>query len=149
MELQGDITQLLHRWRDGDRQAENELFQVVMPKLRGLARHFMQGERKDHLLQPTELIDQIYLRLVAAKNRDWQNRQHFFAIAARMMRRHLIDYAKSRPHVEFTPLDGFENFFACRDKLELAVTMDRLLKQLSKTRPEWCTVVEMKHFLGF
>ena len=57
----------------------------------------MKGERKGHSLQATELVDQIYLRLVAAKDRDWQNRAHFFAIAARAMRRHLIDHARGRP----------------------------------------------------
>src|SRR5437667_12610626 len=78
-----EITQLLHRWRDGNREAENELFALVLPDLRRLAHYLMKGERKGHSLQATELVDQIYFRLVAAKDRDWQNRQHFFAISAR------------------------------------------------------------------
>src|SRR5579863_528435 len=97
-----DITRLLHEWRDGSREAENELFSRVMPDLRRLARYFLRGERKGHSLQPTELVDQIYVRLVAAKNQDWQNRGHFFAIAARAMRRHLIDHARGKPGVRFT-----------------------------------------------
>ena len=66
----GDITQLLHKWRDGDREAENELFVLVTPDLRRLAQYMMKGERPGHTLQATELVDQIYLKLVAAKNQD-------------------------------------------------------------------------------
>src|SRR5262249_22651542 len=101
----GDITQLLNRWREGSREAENELFALVLPNLRRLAHYLMKGERKGHSLEPTELVDQIYFRLVAAKNRDWQSRQHFFAIAGRAMRRHLIDHARARPHVELIALE--------------------------------------------
>src|SRR5579863_5817467 len=116
-----DITGLLHKWRDGSREAENELFALVLPNLRRLARHFMRGERKGHTLQPTELVNQIYLRMVAAKDRDWQNRQHFYAIAARAMRRYLIDHARGRPNAEFVALEGIENLLpASSVKLELA-----------------------------
>src|SRR5579863_8962588 len=96
----GDITQLLQQWRDGNREAENELFSVVTPNLRRLARYILKGERQGHSLQATELVDQIYFRLVRAKDRDWRNRSHFFAIAARAMRRYLIDYARSRPDAQ-------------------------------------------------
>jgi RNA polymerase sigma factor (TIGR02999 family) len=109
----------------------------------------MKGERRGHSMQATELVDQIYLRMVAAKDRDWQNRQHFFAIAARAMRRYLIDHARGRPDAEFIALEGIENLLpASSDKLELAVTVDRLLEELAKTKPEWCTLVEVKYFLG-
>lgn len=91
----GDVTQLLLKWREGDREAENELFTLVFPNLRRLAHYLMRGERKSHSLQATELVDQLYFRLVAAKDRDWQNRQYFFAIAGRAMRRYLIDYARA------------------------------------------------------
>jgi len=93
----GDITQLLQKWRAGSRQAENELFTLVMPNLRRLAHYLMKAERKGHTMQATELVDQIYFRLVGAKDRDWRNRAHFFAIAGRVMRRYLIDYARGRP----------------------------------------------------
>ena len=149
LEKTGDITSLLHQWRAGSRTAENELFALVLPNLRRLAHHLMKGERKGHSLQATELVDQIYLRLVAAKDRDWQNRQHFFAIAARAMRRYLIDHARGRPNAEFVALEGIENLLpASSVKLELAVTIDRLLEQLAETKPEWCTLVEVKYFLG-
>src|SRR6187551_1583182 len=100
-ESMGDVTQLLQQWREGSREAEAELFELVLPNLRRLAHYLMKGERKGHSLQPTELVDQIYFRLVAARDRDWRNRQHFFAIAGRAMRRHLIDHARGRPDAEF------------------------------------------------
>ncbi|HWZ32310.1 MAG TPA: ECF-type sigma factor [Bryobacteraceae bacterium] len=145
----GDITLLLHEWRAGSRTAENELFALVLPNLRRLAHYLMKGERQGHSLQATELVDQIYLRLVAAKDRDWQNRQHFFAISARAMRRYLIDHARGRPDAEFVALEGIENLFPANSAaLDVALTVDRLLDQLAEVQPEWCTLVELKYFLG-
>jgi len=148
-EKMGNITQLLHKWREGSPEAENELFAMVLPNLRRLARYLMKGERKGHSLQATELVDQIYFRLVAAKDRDWQNRQHFFAIAGRAMRRHLIDHARGRPDAEFVTMEGIQNLLpADSPKVDLAITVDRLLNQLAAINPEWCTLVEVKFFLG-
>ena len=144
-----DITYLLHQWRAGSREAENELFTLVVPQLRRLARYLMKGERKGHSLQPTELVDQIYFRMVAAKDRDWQNRRHFFAIASRAMRRRLIDHARGRPDAEFVALDGIKNDLSADSaKMDLAITIDRLLDELAETKPEWCMLVETKYFLG-
>ena len=112
--------------------AENELFNLVFPNLRRLAHYLMKRERKGHTLQATELVDQIYFRLVAAKDRDWRNRRHFFAIAARAMRRYLIDHARGRPDAEFVALEGIEDFLpADSAKVDLAITVDRLLDQLA------------------
>ena len=145
----GDVTLLLQQWRAGSRTAENELFAVVMPNLRRLAHHMMRRERPGHTLQPTELVDQIYFRMVGAKDRDWRSRQHFFAIAARAMRRYLIDYARGRPDARFVALEGIENLLpAGSAKLDLAVSIDQLLNRLADDHPEWCTLVELKYFLG-
>jgi RNA polymerase sigma factor (TIGR02999 family) len=145
----GDITQLLHKWGEGSSEAENELFDLVFPKLRRLARFMMNGERQGHSLQPTELIDQIYLRLIRAKDQDWQNRAHFFAIAGRAMRRHLIDHARARPHAQFVAFDELKDFLpASSAQVDLAITVDRLLDKLAETKPEWCRLVEVKYFLG-
>jgi len=144
-----DITLLLQQWRAGSRTAENELFAVVMPNLRRLAHHMMRRERKGHTLDATELVDQVYFRMVAAKDRDWRNRQHFFAIAARAMRRHLIDYARARPDAQFVGMEGMQNLLpATTAKLDLAIQVDRLLTELAVVQPEWCTLVEVKYFLG-
>jgi RNA polymerase sigma-70 factor, ECF subfamily len=143
-----EITHLLHQWRAGNREAENELFSQVMPDLRRLARYYLRGERKGHSLEATELVNQIYMRLVGARNQDWQNRAHFFAIAARAMRRYLIDHARGKPDVRFTAL-GIDNLLpAMSRQLNLAVTVDDLLEQLEVVHPEWCHIVEIKYFLG-
>ena len=148
-EQTADITGLLHKWRSGSREAEDELFAIVLPNLRRLAHHIMRGERKGHTLQATELVNQIYFRMVAAKDRDWQNRQHFYAIAARAMRRYLIDHARGRPKAEFVAIEGIENLLpAGSAKVDLALGVDRLLDDLAQTKPEWCTLVEVKYFLG-
>jgi RNA polymerase sigma factor (TIGR02999 family) len=145
----GEITQLLWQWRSGNRAAENELFDLVLPDLKRLARYLLSGERKGHSLQATELIDQIYFRMVAAKDRDWQNRSHFFAIAAKAMRRHLIDHARGRPHARIEPLEQLQEFLpADSEKLEVALTVDRLLNEMAEIKPEWATLVEVKYFLG-
>jgi RNA polymerase sigma factor (TIGR02999 family) len=145
----GDITLLLQEWRDGSREAENELFNVVTPNLRRLAQYILKGERKGHSLQATELVDQVYFKLVQAKDRDWQNRAHFFAIAARAMRRYLIDHARARPDVEMVALEGIKRALpASSAKMDLAITVDGLLNQLAESNPEWCRIVEVKYFLG-
>ena len=149
MSKPGQITDLLWRWRDGNRDAENDLFALVMPDLRRLAHYFMKGERKGHTLQATELVNQVYLKLVNAKDRDWQSRKHFFAISARAMRRYLIDHARGRPRNEFVALAGIEDMLPANSaKIDLAIAVDNLLDQLSQSNPDWCTVVELKFFLG-
>src|SRR5215471_5371302 len=149
MSKPGQITDLLWRWRDGNRDAENDLFALVMPDLRRLAHYFMKGERKGHTLQATELVNQVYLKLVNAKDRDWQSRKHFFAIAARAMRRYLIDHARGRPRNEFVALAGIEDMLPANSaKIDVAIAVDSLLDQLSQSNPDWCTVVELKFFLG-
>lgn len=150
MPEKGDITVLLQQWRDGSHGAENELFTLVLPDLRRLARYLIGGERRGHSLQPTALVNEVYLRLVDAKDRDWENRRHFFAIASRAMRRYLIDIGRRRAKAEFVPLDGFEeSVLASSSKVDVAITVDRLLEKLAVTNPDSCTVVEMKYFLGF
>jgi len=145
----GDVTQLLREWRNGNAQAENLLFELVHGDLKRLAHFRMKGERKGGPLQTTELVDQIYIRLVAAKDRDWQNRQHFFAIAGRAMRHYLIDLARGRPDAEVIGLENLEQFLpAGSAKVDFAITVGKLLDQLEKTNPEWCNLVELKFFLG-
>ena len=145
----GDITRLLHEWRAGSREAENKLFELVFPNLRHLAHYFMKGEKQGHPLQATELVSQAYFRLVATKDRDWQCRQQFFAIAGRVMRRYLIDlHRQQRGHVSVPMEDIVELLPAISVKLDLAITVDRLLEELEKVNPDWCRLVEVKYFLG-
>lgn len=145
----GEVTRLLRQWRTGDSQAESALFESLLPDLRRIAGRCFRGERPDHTLQPTALVNEAFLRLARAKNIDWHDRGHFFALAARIMRRYLIDHARGQPSVQFLPMDGFpERALGRRTPLELAMTVDALLNELEKESPQRRAVVELKFFLG-
>src|SRR6516164_11686944 len=92
----GQVTLLLQRMREGDPQAAERLLPLVLHELRALARHYLRGERPGHTLQPTALVNEAYLRLVGDQSRNWQNRAHFVAVTAGVMRRILIDHARKR-----------------------------------------------------
>src|SRR5437899_2878104 len=89
------VTQLLEQWSHGDDAALAELTPLVYKELRRLAHHYMEGERSDHTLQTTALVNEAYLRLADQSNPNWQSRAHFFAVAARAMRQILVNYARS------------------------------------------------------
>src|SRR5204862_2504286 len=90
------VTQLLAQWSRGDNAALAELTPLVYEELRRLAHHFMEGQRPDHTLQTTALVNEAYLRLADQTNPRWQNRAHFFAVAARAMRQILVSYARNQ-----------------------------------------------------
>lgn len=143
-----DITELLAQARGGDRDAENRLYEIVMPQLRRLAHHMLGGERAAHTLQGTELVNRVYVRLANAQL-STRDRAHFFAIAARAMRRELIDYARSRPKAGLVPIDEVgEGAFALTAHPETALTINELLDELRESAPEDCSIVELKYFLG-
>ena len=144
-----EITVLLQKWRGGDRDAESRLFRVLMPELRRIADRALRRERRGHTLQRTELVNEIFLRLEKAKKIDWQDRGHFLAIVTRMMRRYLIDYARSRPKPELLSMEGLpEGFMAGQSKLEVALAVDELLDGLEKDFPRRCNVVVLISYLG-
>src|SRR5262245_43352134 len=91
-----EITQLLVAWGDGDRLALERLAPLVHQELHRLARRYVAGERPGHLLQPTALVNEAWLRLIDWQNVEWQNRAHFFGLAAQIMRRILVDFARAR-----------------------------------------------------
>src|SRR5215467_7606891 len=95
-EQNGNVTELLRKWREGDRVAENRLFELVFPALRKRARALLSKERRGHPLASAELVVNVYSALVRAKDRDWQDRAHFFAIAARAMRWPLTDVPRTK-----------------------------------------------------
>src|SRR6201987_4318010 len=92
----GDISKLLHAWSDGDQSALEKLTPIVYDELRRLARRYMRRERPGHSLQTTALVNEAYLRLVDYKRMQWQNRAHFFAVSAQLMRRILVEHARRR-----------------------------------------------------
>src|SRR5262249_30751511 len=129
--------------------AENQLFELVFPVLRKRARALLSQERHGHPLQATELVNDVYTALVRAKDRDWQDRAHFFAIAARAMRWRLIGMGRRIQSLDVVPLDGLDSLL--RDRcvnLDQAMEIDKLLDELAGTHPDWCVLVEMKCFLG-
>lgn len=150
MSAPGDVTVLLRAWGDGDRSVEEQLFALILPDLHRIAQFLMRKERPEHSLEPTALMNEAYVRLVGARERDWENRRHFFAVAARAMRHLLIDYARARPKGAKLPVDGLEDMLRGRDdRLEMAVAINGLLEEMEKTRPEWVSVVELKFYTGF
>jgi RNA polymerase sigma factor (TIGR02999 family) len=145
----GEVTLLLHAWGDGDLSAEARLFELVLPELHKIAQCLMRRERPGHSLQATALLNETYCRLVNAREREWQNRHHFFAIAARAMRRLLIDHARGRPKMQQVPLEGVEAWLrASGGKLEQILAIDTLLTAIEGTHPDWCSIVELKFFMG-
>jgi RNA polymerase sigma-70 factor (ECF subfamily) len=146
-------TELLRAWSQGDPTALERLAPLIVEDLRRMARRHLRGERPGHTLQPTDLIDEVYLKLVDQREPDWQNREHFFAIASRIMRRILLDYGKARQtgkrgkDVVKVPLD--EAFGLAEDRgIDVAALSDAL-SRLAEIDPRQARIVELKHFFGF
>jgi RNA polymerase sigma-70 factor (ECF subfamily) len=147
-----EVTELLQAWSRGDATAFDRLASIVYTELRRLARRYMARERPDHTLQPTALVHEVYLRLADLQNLHWKNRLHFFAISAQVMRRVLVDFARSRERVKRggTPqrlsLDECANLGSHHDAALLA--LDDALNALAQEDARKCQVVEMKFFGG-
>jgi RNA polymerase sigma factor (TIGR02999 family) len=145
----GEVTQLLHAWQGGSRIAESQLFELLMPDLRRIAAQCFRRERSGHTLQPTALVNEAFLRLEAIRMIEWRDRGHFLALAARLMRRYLIDYSRAHPEAEFEPLGALpDETCAGYTRLGLATALDFLLEELEKESPQRRAVVELKFFLG-
>jgi RNA polymerase sigma factor (TIGR02999 family) len=145
----GEITQLLQQWGTGDRQVEERLFALLMPELHQIAERCFRGERPGNSLQPTALVNEAFLRLAKSKDLHWQDRGHFLAISARVMRRYLIDHARARPDILFLPMEGLpERFLGTRTPSELVIAVDELLDDLERESPSRRALVELKFFLG-
>ena len=147
--VQGEVTTLLQAWAAGDRSVESRLFDLVVPDLRRLADALMRKERPGHSLEATALLDEVYCRLVTANERDFENRRHFFAVAARAMRHLLVDHARARPKGrEVTLKDLTADGPAMVEKFEMALAIDGLLDDLKAVHPDWCSVIELRFFMG-
>ena len=147
-----DVTQLLLAWRDGDEGALARLMPVVYDELRRLAASYMRRERPDHTLQATALLNEAYLRLIDQTRVAWQGRAHFFGIAARMMRRILMDHARQHRAVKRgsggrkLPLeDALEE--PVRQDVDL-IALDEALTRLEELDPRQGRVVELRFFAG-
>jgi RNA polymerase sigma factor (TIGR02999 family) len=149
---QGEVTELLVRWSGGDNSALEKLVPLVYAQLRRLAHRYMRAERADHTLQTSALINEAYLRLVDSGRVKWRDRAHFLAISAQLMRRVLVDFARSRGSLkrggagQAIPLDAALNVHQGRS-IDL-VRLDDALNQLARTSPRRATVIELRFFGG-
>ncbi|MFY9560091.1 MAG: sigma-70 family RNA polymerase sigma factor [Terriglobales bacterium] len=147
-----DVTLLLKRYSNGDQEALAELIPQIYDELRRLASSYLQSERKDHTLQTTALVHEAYLRLVDQKHVEWSNRNHFFGVAAQMMRRILVDHA--RKHISLKRGGSFERISLeqaavfSRERPRELIAVDELLTRLASIDPHGSRIVELRFFAG-
>jgi RNA polymerase sigma factor (TIGR02999 family) len=146
------VTQYLHNWRDGDQAALDQMFPLIYQELRRIARRYLGRENDGHTLQTTELIHEAYLKLVDQQATDWQNRAHFFAVAARVMRNLLVDHARAKLYAkrgggaERVELDEALTITAAGDANLLA--LDDALNRLAAFDERKSRLVELRYFGG-
>ncbi len=146
------VTQLLHQVAGGNRAAVDELTPLVYQELKRIAGGQLKGERPGHTLQATALVHEAYLKLIDQREVSWQGRAHFFGVAAQLMRRILLDYAKSRGRlkrggdVHKTSLD--EALVVAEDRASDLVMIDEALTRMEQLDPRQAKVVEMRFFGG-
>lgn len=147
-----EVTQLLKAWTNGDEQALEKLTPLVYEQLHRAAQHYMTGERSGHTLQTTALVNEVYLRLIDCKRIDWQDRAHFFAVSAQLMRRILIDFARSRGYQKrggaSLHMSLEEVPSVCCEPDANLVALDDALKGLEAVDARKSKVVELRFFGG-
>ena len=145
-----NVTGLLAQWANGDEQALNELTPIVYRELRQLAAAYLRKEQQGHTLQPTALVHEAYLRLVDQRAPNFQNRSHFFGVAARLMRQILVDHARKRHAAKrngaTVSLDSVVTFDKGQSGDLLALDMS--LTELEKLDPRKCKAIELRYFVG-
>jgi RNA polymerase sigma factor (TIGR02999 family) len=147
-----EITQLLVAWSEGDESALDRLAPLIDSELHRLAHHYMSRERPGHLLQTSALVNEAYVRLIDWKNVRWQNRAHFFGVAAQMMRRILVDFARDKQYLKrgggtLQVSLGKAASFVMQRGTDL-VALDEALTALAQIDPRKVRVVEMRFFAG-
>jgi RNA polymerase sigma-70 factor, ECF subfamily len=146
------VTGLLLAWSDGDQAALEKLIPLVYAELHRLARHYMRRENAGHTLQTSALVNEAYLRLIEADRVRWQNRSHFFAVSAQIMRRILVDFARARQNLKRgagarqVPLD--ESLLVSPERGPELLALDEALRRLSALNARQGQVVELRYFGG-
>jgi RNA polymerase sigma factor (TIGR02999 family) len=147
-----EVTRLLLAWRNGDQEALERLTPLVYGELRRMAHHFMRRERPDHTLQSSALVNEAYLRLIDCQQVDWQNRAHFFGIAAQMMRQILITHARSRARAKrggaLREVSFEETAIVSVERAAELVALDDALNVLSAFDIRKSRIVELRFFGG-
>ncbi len=149
-----DITELLQDWSAGQREALDAIVPLVYDELRRQAHHYLRRERREHTLQTTALVNEAYLKLVEQNRVVWQNRAHFFGIAANLMRRILVDHAKTKHRVkrggstENLPLEEAFYVAAAEDNEVDLLSLDKALNELAEIDEQQARIVELRYFSG-
>jgi RNA polymerase sigma-70 factor, ECF subfamily len=152
MEGPPDVTALLERFGSGDPSAADELIPLLYGELRRMASRYLRRERAGHTLQPTALVHEVFLRLLEQKDARWMNRSQFFGVAAQLMRRILVDYArrhyaaKRGGRMAKVPLN--EGFALCKEAPDQMLSLDETLTRLANTDPQQARIVELRVFGG-
>lgn len=151
-ELQHEVTQILHEWSDGDKDAPARLMPLVYNELRRQARNYLAKERGSHTLQPTALVHEAYLRLVDQTRISWQNRAHFFGIAANMMRRVLVDHARAHASEKrggaAVRLSIEDIQIPLEQRASDLIALDDALEKLAQFDARKAKIVELRFFGG-
>jgi RNA polymerase sigma factor (TIGR02999 family) len=146
------VTQLLLAWRDGKKEALDQLILLVHDELHRIAARQMKNERRGHTLQTTALLNEAYEKLVEHKDLQWQNRAHFFAIAAQIMRRILIDHARKRLRMKrsggLQKISVDEVALVSEPRAAELISLDNALNELARLDPQKSRIVELKFFGG-
>ena len=146
-----DITSLLKRLAEGQQDAASELIPVIYRELHNLAKRHLRHERPDHTLQPTALVNEAYIKLVAQRN-DWQSRAHFFAVASNLMRRILVDYARRNLRAKRgggnTKLSLDKVLLVAPDRPDKMLALDESLSRLEKLDARQARIIELRYFGG-
>lgn len=155
MESQQDaeISRLLSAWSDGDLGARDQLIPLVYSELRAIAKRQLHQERADHTLQPTAIVSELYLRLVRQRRVQWRHRREFYGVAAGLVRRILVDYARKRLAVrrgQAEPRVSFDEAFRVQDMKDSSIlALHEALEALEQVDPRGAKVVELHAFVGF
>ncbi len=152
MSIAHSVTQLLDRWNHGDLEALDELMPLIYDELRKMARRYMRRQTPGHTLQTTALIHEAYLRMVKQKEKHFENRAHFFGVAAQAMRHILVDYARARQTARrgggATPISLEEAAIVTQERAAELVAFDDALRELEKLSKRQSLVVELRYFGG-
>jgi RNA polymerase sigma factor (TIGR02999 family) len=147
----GDVTQLLSRWQHGDRAALDALAPIVHGELRQIAEGYLRRERNGHMLQPTALVNEAWLRLVRQEQPNFECRKRFFALAAQVMRHILVDYARAArtdKRGAATRVTLHERMAAVEVEFDRFLALDQALNQLAAVSPRQARIIEMRYFGG-
>ncbi len=152
MESAQQITELLTDWSNGDRAALDRLMPLVYGELRAIAHRHLKGERGGHTLQTTALVNEVYLKLINERDMRWQDRAHFFAVAAQLMRNILVDYARTRNYAKrgggVQPVELDEALLVADERAAELIALDDAMQALATLDERKSRIAELRFFAG-